>query len=84
MIRDYNELINMSAVGLAAFALDCAKMGVLYVDLVEALAYCLDLEAKGAELCMRELQEQLEDAELRADMWQEECRALQRQLDVVR
>lgn len=84
MIRNYNELINMSAVGLATYAFDCAKMGVLYVDLVEALAYCLDLEAKGAELCMKELEEQLEDAERRADSWREEAQAVQRQLDQVR
>ena len=84
MIRDYNELINMSAAGLVAYAFDCAKMGVLYADLVEALAYCLDLEASGAELCIKELQEQLEDAERRADSWRDEAQAVQRQLDMVR
>ena len=80
MERDYNELINMPVDKLVAYAFDCAKMGVLYVNLVEALAYYLDLEASGSELCIKELEERLEDAERRADNWQSEAMALMAQV----
>ena len=58
-------------------------MGILSIALVEALAIQLDTEAAEATQAAR-LREELEEAEQRAIMWQEECRALQRQIDVVR
>lgn len=84
MKRSYNELVNLPVGKLVAHAFECTKMGVLYDDLVDALAYCLDLEACGAELCMRELEEKVADAERRAESWREEAMAIQRQLDMVR
>jgi len=43
------------------------------------------LETQAAEAVQADrLREELEEAEQRATMWQEECRALQRQIDVVR
>jgi hypothetical protein len=82
-MRDYTDMMNMPPADLVRHALDCAKVGILSIALVEALAIQLDAEAAEAVQAAR-LREELEEAEQRATMWQEECRALQRQIDVVR
>jgi hypothetical protein len=79
-MRDYTDMMNMHPTELVRHALDCAKVGVLSIALVEALAIQLDAEAAEAVQAAR-LREELEEAEQRATMWQEECRALQRQMD---
>ena len=79
-MRDYTDMMNMPPAELVRHALECAKVGVLSIALVEALAVQLDAEAAEAVQAAR-LREELEDAETRATMWQEECRALQRQMD---
>ena len=79
-MRDYTDMMNMHPTELVRHALDCAKVGVLSIALVEALAIQLDAEAAEATQAAR-LREELEEAEQRAVMWQEECRALQRQMD---
>lgn len=79
-MRDYTDMMNMPPAELVRHALDCAKVGVLSIALVEALAVQLDAEAAEATQAAR-LREELEEAETRATMWQEECRALQRQMD---
>ena len=79
-MRDYTDMMNMVAADLVRHALDCAKVGILSIALVEALAVQLDAEAAEATQAAR-LREDLEEAETRATMWQEECRALQRQMD---
>jgi hypothetical protein len=82
-MRDYTDMMNMPPAELVRHALECAKVGILSIALVEALAIQLDAEAAEATQAAR-LREELEEAEQRATMWQEECRALQRQIDVVR
>ena len=79
-MRDYTDMMNMAPADLVRHALDCAKVGVLSIALVEALAIQLDAEAAEAVQAAR-LREELEETEQRATMWQEECRALQRQID---
>jgi hypothetical protein len=79
-MRDYTDMMNMAPAELVRHALDCAKVGVLSIALVEALAIQLEAEAAEAVQAAR-LREELEEAEQRATMWQEECRALQRQMD---
>ena len=79
-MRDYTDMMNLAPAELVRHALDCAKVGVLSIALVEALAVQLDAEAAEAIQAAR-LREELEEAETRATMWQEECRALQRQID---
>jgi hypothetical protein len=79
-MRDYTDMMNMVPAELVRHALECAKVGVLSIALVEALAVQLDAEAAEAVQAAR-LREELEEAETRATMWQEECRALQRQID---
>ena len=79
-MRDYTDMMNMPPAELVRHALECAKVGVLSIALVEALAVQLDAEAAEAVQAAR-LREELEEAETRATMWQEECRAMQRQLD---
>lgn len=79
-MRDYTDMMNMAPADLVRHALDCAKVGILSIALVEALAIQLDAEAAEAVQAAR-LREELEEAEQRATMWQEECRALQRQMD---
>lgn len=79
-MRDYTDMINMTPAELVRYALDCTKVGILSYALVDALAHQLDTEAAEAVQAAR-LREELEEAEQRATMWQEECRALQRQLD---
>ena len=79
-MRDYTDMLNMVPAELVRHALDCAKVGVLSIALVEALAVQLDAEAAEAIQAAR-LREELEEAEQRATMWQEECRAMQRQMD---
>lgn len=79
-MRDYTDMMNMAPAELVRHALDCAKVGILSVALVEALAIQLETEAEAADKVDR-LAQDLADAEQRATMWQEECRALQRQLD---
>ena len=74
-MRDYTDLMNMTPAKLVAYALERAGN-----DLVLALAHQLDAEAAEAAQAAR-LREELEEAEQRATMWQEECRALQRQMD---
>jgi|DEB19_MinimDraft_3_1074340.scaffolds.fasta_scaffold18947_5 hypothetical protein len=79
-MRDYTDMMNMAPAELVRHALDCAKVGILSIALVEALA--IQLEAEAAEAVQADrLREELEEAEQRATMWQEECRALQRQMD---
>jgi hypothetical protein len=70
-------MMNMAPSDLVAHALDCAKVGILSIALVEALALQLETEATQAA----RLLENLEDAERRAASWQEESAALQRQMD---
>jgi hypothetical protein len=79
-MRDYTDMMNMAPAELVRHALDCAKVGVLSIALVEALAVQLDAEAAEAVQAAR-LREELKEAEQRATMWQEECRAMQRQMD---
>ena len=79
-MRDYTDMMNMAPAELVRHALDCAKVGVLSIALVEALAVQLDAEAAEAVQAAR-LREELKEAEQRATMWQEESRAMQRQMD---
>ena len=79
-MRDYTDMMNMAPAELVRHALDCAKVGILSIALVEALAIQLEAEAAEAVQAAR-LREELEETEQRATMWQEECRALQRQMD---
>ncbi len=79
-MRDYTDMLNMTPAELVRHALDCAKVGMLSIALVEALAIQLEAEAAEAVQAAR-LREELEETEQRATMWQEECRALQRQMD---
>lgn len=79
-MHDYTDMMNMAPAELVRHALDCAKTGILSIALVEALAVQLETEAEAADKVER-LEQDLADAEQRATMWQEECRALQRQLD---
>lgn len=76
-MREYTDMMNMAPSDLVAHALDCAKVGILSIALVEALALQLETEATQAA----RLLENLEDAERRAASWQEESAALQRQMD---
>ena len=76
-MRDYTDMMNMVPTELVAHALECAKVGILSIALVEALALQLETEATQAA----RLLEELEDAERRAASWQEESAALQRQMD---
>ena len=76
-MRDYTDMLNMVPAELVAHALDCAKVGIISIALVEALALQLETEATQAA----RLLEELEDAERRAASWQEESAALQRQMD---
>jgi hypothetical protein len=79
-MRDYTDMMNMAPTELVRHALDCAKVGITSIALVEALAMQLETEAAEAVQAAR-LREELEEAEQRVIMWQEECRALQRQID---
>ena len=79
-MRDYTDMMNMPPAELVRHALECAKVGIVSIALVEALAVQLDAEAAEATQAAR-LREELEEAETRATMWQEECRAMQRQMD---
>ena len=76
-MRDYTDMMNLAPAELVAHALECAKVGILSIALVEALALQLETEATQAA----RLLEELEDAERRAASWQEESAALQRQMD---
>tara|TARA_R110000868_G_scaffold187734_1_gene430303 strand:- start:87 stop:329 length:243 start_codon:yes stop_codon:yes gene_type:complete len=76
-MRDYTDMLNMVPAELVAHALECAKVGIISIALVEALALQLETEATQAA----RLLEELEDAERRAASWQEESAALQRQMD---
>ena len=79
-MRDYTDMMNLAPAELVRHALECAKVGIISIALVEALAVQLDAEAAEAVQAAR-LREELEEAETRATMWQEECRAMQRQMD---
>jgi hypothetical protein len=79
-MRDYTDMMNMAPAELVRHALDCAKVGILSIALVEALAIQLEAEAAEAVQAAR-LREELEEAEQRAVMWREECLSLQRQMD---
>ena len=76
-MRDYTDMMNMPPAELVRHALECAKVGIISIALVEALALQLETEATQAA----RLLEELEDAERRAASWQEESAALQRQMD---
>ena len=76
-MRDYTDMLNMVPAELVAHAFECAKVGIISIALVEALALQLETEATQAA----RLLEELEDAERRAASWQEESAALQRQMD---
>ena len=82
-MRDYTDLLNMSPEELAQYAREYVKLGILSNVITEALADQLETQAAEATQAAR-LREELEETEQRAVMWQEECRALQRQIDVVR
>ena len=75
-MRDYTDMMNLAPAELVRHALECAKVGIISIALVEALALQLETEATQAA----RLLEDLEDAERRAASWQEESAALQRQL----
>jgi hypothetical protein len=75
-MHDYTDMMNMSPEELIRHALECAKVGIVSIALVEALALQLETEATLAA----RLLEDREDAERRAASWQEESAALQRQL----
>jgi len=79
-MRDYTDLMNISPEELAQYAREYVKLGILSNVIVEALADQLETQAAEAVQADR-LREELEEAEQRATMWQEECRALQRQMD---
>lgn len=79
-MRDYWELMDMTPAELITHALECAKLGVLSTALVEALAHQLDTADAEAVQAER-LREELEEETQRRVMWQEECRALQRQME---
>jgi len=74
-MRNYFDFMNMTPEELAAHARD-----VVGNDLVLALAHQLETQAAEAVQAAR-LREELEETEQRATMWQEECLALQRQMD---
>ena len=76
-MRDYTDMMNLAPTELVRHALECAKVGIVSIALVEALALQLETEATQAA----RLLEELEDAERRAASWQEESAALQRQMD---
>lgn len=76
-MRDYTDMMNLAPAELVRHALDCAKVGIVSIALVEALAVQLETEATQAA----RLLEELENAERRAASWQEESAALQRQMD---
>jgi hypothetical protein len=76
-MRDYTDMMNLAPAELVRHALECAKVGIVSIALVEALALQLETEATQAA----RLLEELEDAERRAASWQEESAALQRQMD---
>ena len=78
-MRDYTDMMNMPPAELVRHALECAKVGILSIALVEALAVQLDAEAAEATQAAR-LREELEEAERRVYDWQEEAKALQFQL----
>jgi hypothetical protein len=75
-MRDYTDMLNMPPADLVRHALECAKVGIISIALVEALALQLETEATQAA----RLLEELEDAERRVYDWQEEAKALQFQL----
>ena len=79
-MRDYTDMMNMAPAELVRHALDCAKVGILSIALVEALA--LQLETQTALAAgIEHLELDLQFAKESATIWQEECRALQRQMD---
>jgi hypothetical protein len=78
-MRDYTDMVNMTPTELVRHALDCAKVGILSIALVEALAVQLDAETAEATQAAR-LRDELEEAEQRVYDWQEEAKALQFQL----
>lgn len=82
-MRDYTDMMNMPPAELVRHAREYVKLGILSSVIIEALAIQLEAEAAEAVQAAR-LREELEETEQRATMWQEECRALQRQIDVVR
>lgn len=79
-MRDYTDMMNLSPDELAQYAREYVKLGILSSVIVEALADQLETQAAEAVQADR-LREELEETEQRATMWQEECRALQRQMD---
>ena len=79
-MRDYTDMMNMAPADLVRHALECAKVGILSIALVEALAIQLEAETAEATQAAR-LREELEETEQRATMWREECLSLQRQMD---
>lgn len=72
-MRDYTDMMNMPPAELARHALECAKVGILSIALVEALA----MQLKDTdELCEKlhqtnaELQVDLDEALDARDEWQ--------------
>ena len=80
MMRDYTDMMHMEPRELAQHALDCAKVGIVSIVLVEALAVQLDTQSAIANE-LEQLKSELADAERRAESWREEAQAVQRQLD---
>jgi hypothetical protein len=72
-MRDYTDMMNMAPAKLARHALECAKVGILSIALVEALAVQL---RDTDELCEKlhqtnaELQVDLDEALDARDEWQ--------------
>lgn len=52
-MRDYTDLMNMPPTELVRHALDCAKVGILSIALVEALALQLEAEAQRRHLIQK-------------------------------
>lgn len=83
MLRDYTDMMHLDPAELVRHALDCAKVGITSIALVEALAIQLETQTAIADKAER-LAQELEDAERRAISWQEEFRDLARQIDRLR
>jgi len=80
MTRDYTDMMNMVPAELVRHALECAKVGIISIALVEALALQLETQAALAA-GIENLELDLQFAKDGATQWREECLAMQRQLD---
>ena len=79
-MRDYTDMVHMKPAELVAHALDCTKVGVLSIALVEALAIQLKTQAALADT-IENITLDVDYWKDRATQWQEDYNALQRQMD---